>query len=168
MEQSKANGSTSRTARVHVTQGLATSVSTDGSTALMRFRADNGEDVEVTFPAQAIKVMATMVQDLIVAAAQRNVGMANVPLRRPRASFVGHSDQDRGTVYLMFDKDTASEVAIALRDDDALPFADAIRDNVLSRMTPQQRAKRLGEPVVRSSSSSPSTKLISTKLIIPM
>jgi hypothetical protein len=133
-----------RAMRIAIIQGLATSVSTDGTTALLRFRTADGLDLELMLPAHAIKVLATMVQDLIAAANQRKVGMGNVQPRRPRTSFVGHSAQDRGAVYLMFDRDTSDEVAIALRDDDALKLADAMRVDVISRMAPQQRAKMLG------------------------
>lgn len=132
-----------KTGRIHVVQGLATSVSTDGTTALMRFKTSvDGSDLEITFPAAAIKSIGNMVQDLIAAANKRNIGMA-VQLRRPTTVSAGHHDMDRGAVYLLFDQDMPSEVVMVLRDDDAMKFANAIRSDVLDRMTPQERAKIL-------------------------
>jgi hypothetical protein len=127
----------------HLVEGQATSVSTDGTVALLMFKCSDGEQLSLTLPSIRIAQLRGMVADLTDTAKKRGVGVGNVAPLLPRDYAVGNSDAMRGAVLLMFNRDAADERVIALTDASAMQLSKAMRDNVLERMSPQERAKTI-------------------------
>lgn len=118
---------------IHVTAGTGTSISTDGTTAMLEFTMPDGGRVGLTLPIAGLAGLRTMCNDLVAAARKRDVGAGNVAPRFPNSFSVGHSDQIRGAVMMMFDQDTPQELVVAMRDQPAADFADAIRTDIAGR-----------------------------------
>jgi hypothetical protein len=126
---------------VHVTNGVATSISTDGTTALLVFTAATGGEFRLSLPTEALSALRTMCGDLARQARLREVGAGYVAPRHPAAYSIGHSDQMRGMVAILLDPDTPDEAVYVFKDDVALNFAAAIRQDVLARTPPTERGK---------------------------
>lgn len=124
---------------IHVMDGVATSISTDGTTAMLVFMAADGGEVSFSLPTASLGALRTMCIDLVRQARNFEVGPGHVAPRYPAAYSIGHSSQMRGTVALMFDPETPDEAVYILKDDAALNFAEAIRQDVISRAPPADR-----------------------------
>jgi hypothetical protein len=142
------NGDDAATAarKFHILYGDATSISTDGTIALLAFTCADGEKLIVTMPSQGIAQMRQMISDLQDTAKARGVGHGNVAPILPRDFAVGNSDQMRGAVLVLLNRDAPDERVFALTDKSALELADALKQNVLDRMTPQERARAIAGP----------------------
>jgi hypothetical protein len=128
---------------IHVTKGLATSISTDGNTALLKFEAACGDEFGLTFPLPALRMMQAMLVDLGNEALRRKAAVGGVPPRLPATFQVGASDQMRGMTLLMFDDNTPQEMMFALPDDAAWMMAQHMRKTILERKPPAERARLL-------------------------
>lgn len=126
---------------VHVINGIATSVSTDGAVAMLKFMMPDGEPFALTFPVSAAVAVRTMVNDVVTQARSQDVGAGNVAPRYPNVVSVGHTDQIRGHVAVMFDPDMATAAIYMVRDSAALDVAKTMIEDVLSRATHQERAR---------------------------
>jgi hypothetical protein len=127
--------------QIYVRQGIATSVATDGSLAMLAFQTTDGGIVHVILPVEGIAQLRAMANDLAVTARQRQVGTGNIAPRCPKVFTVGHSDQMRGMVAIIWEPETPEEAVYMITDAMGLNLATAVRDNVLGRMTPAERAR---------------------------
>jgi len=128
---------------MHAIDGVATSISTDGTTALLAFRGPDGEECQLTLPVGALSSLRAMCNALITEARKRDIGAGMVSPRYPTNFLIGNSEDVRGAVMVVFDAHTPDELIFALPDEIGLRMADAIKADVLSRMTPADRAKAL-------------------------
>lgn len=129
---------------IHVVNGVATSISTDGTTGMLKFTDPTGKEVALTFPMPGgLSVLQHMVFDLTTQARNRAAGVGMSAPRLPASYSIGHTDSLRNIVLLTFDGNTPHEAIYAVPDNDAWQFADGIRANILGRKTPGDRAKLL-------------------------
>jgi hypothetical protein len=128
---------------MHVVDGVATSISTDGTTALLAFKGPDGEECQLTLPVGALTSLRAMCNTLITEARKRDIGAGMVSPRYPANFLIGNSADVRGAVMVVFDANTPDEAIFALPDEIGLRMADAIKADVLSRMTPVDKAKYL-------------------------
>lgn len=130
------NDATTQTIRtVHAAIGVATSISTDGTTAMLSFKDQDGEAFGLTLPVAGLAMLRQMCTELIDSARKRDVGAGNVAPKFPKSFSVGNSPMMRGKVALMFDPETPDEAVYALTDQAALQMATAIRMDLQSRLT---------------------------------
>ncbi len=132
----------------HVVKVIATAISTDDTTAVVKFQLSSGDEFDLTCSVDVLASFRLAVRDLLLELRRRSVGAKNVPPIFPKTVQVGHSDAVRGTVMLMFDQETPDEAIYCVPDKVALGFAEAIRQNAVARMTPQNRAKVLGQKLI--------------------
>lgn len=113
-----------------ITSGLATSISTDGTTAMLVFAVDGGGKVALTMPTDGLRALRTMANDAMVASGKR---AGNQTFKRPQAFQVGHSDQVRNHVAIWFDPNTQDESVYLVADQDALRLCQSIGHDIGSR-----------------------------------
>jgi len=123
---------------VHVITAVSTSVSTDKKTAMLHFRDEDGEDFALTFPVEGISAVRTMLNNL---AKHDGINRGMVLPQRPQNFAVGHSDDLRGHVCITFDQDLPLETLVLFSDEIGMKLAQSIENDVLSRMTPAERAQ---------------------------
>jgi hypothetical protein len=134
-----------RTVRaVHIDTCLSRALSTDGKSSMVVFKIDDGTDFAFTCPVDKLPQVRTMINDLICEAVQRNIGPTNIHFRRampnkPLNFSVGHSDELRGAVALIFEPNTEDQIAYLIADQEALMFAEAIEKDVFTRMSMADR-----------------------------
>lgn len=126
---------------MHVVEGTATSVSSDDTTGMLQFLDPSKKTVAMTFPIKAIPALRAMLDDLEAEIIRRKGGKTHVHPRVPESYRVAHSDSLRGHVMLFLDPDTPRETVLVFNDQSGLQLAGAIHNDILGRMTPQQRAK---------------------------
>jgi len=125
---------------LQLVKGVSQSLSTDGSSAMLMFQSENGP-VAITVPVDQLRAFRAMFNDVIDKATAVHAEPGNISFKRPKGFSVGHSDQMRGFVAVTFDPNSAEESLFILADHDGLKLAEAIRNDVLGRMTAAQRAK---------------------------
>lgn len=135
---------------IHVLNGTGISISTDGTTAMLQFDTPDGDPVAITFAIAGAVNLRSMVNEVVDMARRRDIRAGNVAPKYPDTTSVGHSDQIRGHVAVMFDPDTAIAAVYMVKDAVALEVAKAITDDVLSRATPQERARHQAGLSLRS------------------
>lgn len=151
MTETKPEGELMRA--VHIMNGVSQSLSTDGEAAMLVFdiastavAADGAEAhtgkterFAITLPTAALKVLRGMVSDALTMAEQRNVGTGNMTLRPVEAVSVANVGNIRNHVGLILNPGKETEVAYLIDDRLALQVADGITQNVMSRMSPEDR-----------------------------
>lgn len=137
-----ANGDTPHKVRsVHVVNGVATSVSGDGTTCMMQFKDVNGEDFALTFPVQGLGRVRAMLADLMRAVDRHDAGALGVPIRPIKTIQVERNNAKRGHVLVIIDSNLPEETAFALPDTVAHQVFSEGCKQAAAGMTPEQRVK---------------------------
>ena len=134
---------------LQISKGVKQSLSTDGSSAMLLFETEvtldrpNASVSAITIPASQLQPIRAMLTDLIDKLASQGNGPGEMSYKLPKAFSVGHSDEGRlrGHVALTFDPGLPDQATFLMRDVDALKFAEAIRNDIFSRMSAKERAK---------------------------
>lgn len=127
---------------VHVVNGFGTTILPDNTAAALKFFDQSGEPFVLSFPMPGgLTVLQAMVFDLMTEARNRAAGLGNIMPRKPQQFGVGHDDAWRNCVMLSFDQGLPTEVVYALPDQAGLEVADALRNDIMGRKTPAERAK---------------------------
>jgi hypothetical protein len=131
---------------VHVLKGLATAISTDGTTAMLKFEDASGHELAVTLPLAARRMIQAMLVDLENEAMRRKASKAAIPPRFPKTFQVAVHDGLRGMVLVLMDDNTPHEMMYAIPADTAWTLAEHIRDRVLTMKSPAERARLTAPP----------------------
>jgi hypothetical protein len=126
----------------HIVEGVARSISKDGTTAMMVFKIADGSQFAVTVPLPGLSALRTMVNDLCDAADKSKLGRGMVTMKRPHTFTIGHSDQMRGHVLMQIDPQMAEEIIFIWPDEAGLQMADLLQKDIFGRMSPADRAAR--------------------------
>lgn len=127
---------------VHITDVVSIKIGDDGTTAMVVFRIteNGGIDFAMTLPVAGLGTLLKFVADLRNMATARNLDPGMVLAHQPKTFSVGNTPMQRGVVFIILDEKTPDEVSIRLLDGDALQLAQMVERDVLSRMTPAERA----------------------------
>lgn len=125
--------------RFHAVRGVATSVSTDGSTCLLKFEIPGGEFLELTFPSTGLPAVRTMFANLMRDLARRMAGAGGVPIRPVQTVQVQRHDGVRNHVILVIDKELPEETAFALPDKVGVQVGTEIRKAALAGLPEEER-----------------------------
>lgn len=128
---------------VFAMKGLHTSISLDGEVALMRFEDSQGEPFDFMFPLPARRMVQAMLVDIENEAKRRQAAVAAIPPRFPTTFQIGAHDQMRGFTLFLFDDGTPNEMMYAMPDEAAWKLAENVRQTILQKKTPAERAKLL-------------------------
>lgn len=118
---------------------LSRSISTDGEHAQIAFALNGSDDkLVIEFNVHSLGQLQSIVAELRRQAKRRDLSGGQVMRQMPKSFSVGHSDDMRGHVAIMFDENTLDEQIFMLRDQDAAKLANAIAKDVRERGGPSR------------------------------
>lgn len=132
---------------IHIVKGLRQSLSNDGRNAMMVFEiardTDGNSRAAVTCGVDALRPLRGMVHALVLAADRMSRAAGMISFEKPGEIGVGHSTDIRGCVIMTFNAGAENEISYLIPDEIALGVADGLRNDVLSRMSEDDRRKMM-------------------------
>jgi hypothetical protein len=133
---------------IHITGCASHAISKDGQTAMIIFTAadpNGGPDCEIgiTLPTAQLKWLRSLVHDIALGSERRGGAQSGMMLHFPQEYSVGCSDQLQGKVVLQFDAGTPTEMTYVFWNLIGLQIADALRKDIMPRLTLEERQQMM-------------------------
>ena len=134
-------------ASVHLTGAATFALSDDKQTVMIIFTVagESGADEKfsITLQVDQVKWLRSLAHDIVLAVERAVHPMNSVVLHYPQRYDIGSSEQLKGQVAVTFDKDTPAEVIYVMPNLAGLQFADAIKADIMPRLTQQERSQMM-------------------------
>lgn len=128
---------------LHLVEGLSQQLSTDGKMAMLIFLLPNGQKFGITMDLKFIAVLRGMVHKVGKLAEAVQQGAKAVTFAVPRELNVGFAPDFPNHTAIMFNPGAEDESCFMIQDATAMQMAAHVTQQVLSRMTPAQRAQAI-------------------------
>lgn len=140
---SEKNGGGETATAIHVVGCSHHALSTDGNAAMFVLATKDAEGhdgkLALTMPAALVKFFRSTVHEVQQQVEKAGVADGSLLLNFPQQYAVGSSEQFRGAVMIVFDQGTPTERVFVLPNPTGLALAEAIRKDIMPRLTPQER-----------------------------
>ena len=120
---------------VSASEVSAYSISEDGTTALIQFKDDDDQLVALTLPVNKLGSLLSVVVNARRLADKKDIPAGHVQFTVAQSYSVGNVSGYPNSVLLGFDGGLVTEAMIIIDDKPAMGMAEAIKSNVLKRVT---------------------------------
>lgn len=126
----------------HLTEIVATAVSTDETMAMIKFKDAQGKEAILTMPVERLQSLQHVCTVMRRKITRRSMPVSDMSLQPVKSFKIGETNA-RGITALMLDEFEPTEAVYVMHDQDAMRLAEELERSVLSRMTPEERRQAM-------------------------